>query len=424
MRCDRVRERFPEYAEGALRGNDLKSFEEHLQDCKDCRHELESLRELEVRLRQEVPGYWESVKPSPAFLARLRGLELESPPGRIPSIAEAFSALWLRHRPALAVGLSVCLVVALAVTVFWIVPPGVEPIIAPAEVPPELQVQEKRDVPPEVGIPAPEPPPVAREAVAVDVEVAALLDVREQQIARAVRFLRAHFDPEVGLIHRSEGAGPMIVQHRQYRYNQTFWLYPDNLVASYALEPFEPEIAQKIRETLHHYDQPPSLLFEVLFGKPIPEDIAKARQVMIDRDHEFLIMAEFHDSPDPLSWKDYGDMLIYQSLNQHLRGDTKRASRYFDQAYSMWDGKGILDAEAKEKNRYAGHNLALILYAGRVLNITINSQIEATLWGMQNPDGGIAAYVSFEEDVLGPSCVKATAMALLAYNEELIARMP
>ncbi|MCL0079299.1 hypothetical protein M1O18_00070 [Dehalococcoidia bacterium] len=158
---------------------------------------------MDVRLKQEVPGYWESVKLAPAFLARLRGLELESPPGRIPSIAEAFSALWLRHRPALAVGLSICLVVVLAVTVFWIVPPGVEPIIAPAEVPPELQVQEKRDVSPEVGIPAPEPPPVAREAVAVDVEVAALLDVREQQIARAVRFLRAHFDPEVGLIHRT-----------------------------------------------------------------------------------------------------------------------------------------------------------------------------------------------------------------------------
>ncbi|MCL0089246.1 zf-HC2 domain-containing protein [Dehalococcoidia bacterium] len=420
MRCNKVRERFLEYAEGALLGNDLKSFEEHLQSCRDCRYELESLRELEVRLKQEVPRYWESVKPAPAFLARLRGLELESPPRRIPSIAEAFSALRLRHRPALAVGLSVCLVVVLAVTVFWIVPPAVEPMIVGEELPPELQEQEKQAVPPEVGIPVPEPHPVP---VVMDVPVA-VLEVHEQQIARAVRFLIAHFDPEVGLIHRSEGAGPMIVQHRQYRYNQTFWLYPDNLVASYALEPFEPEIAQKIRETLHHYDQPPSLLFEVLFGKPIPEDIAKARQVMIDRDHEFLIMAEFHDSPDPLSWKDYGDMLIYQSLNQHLRGDTKRASRYFDQAYSMWDGKGILDAEAKEKNRYAGHNLALILYAGRVLNITINSQIEATLWGMQNPDGGIAAYVSFEEDVLGPSCVKATAMALLAYNEELIARMP
>ncbi|MCL0029991.1 hypothetical protein M1N19_03420, partial [Dehalococcoidia bacterium] len=368
---------------------------------------------LDIRLKQEVPGYWESVKPAPAFLARLRGLELESPPGRIPSIAEAFSALWLRHRPALAVGLSVCLVVALAVTVFWIVPPGVEPIIAPAEVPPELQVQEKRDVPPEVGIPAPEPPPVAREAVAVDVEVAALLDVREQQIARAVRFLRAHFDPEVGLIHRSEGA--TIVNHLQYRHDQIFWLYPDNLVASYALDPFDAGMAQKIRETLRGYDQPPSGLFEVLFGELIPEEIAKARQVVIDREPEFVIMAEFHDSRYPLSWKDYGDMLIYQSLNQHLRGNRDKATEYFDLAYSMWDGKGILDAEAREKNRYASHNPALILYVSRVLDMPISQQIEAMLWGMQNPDGGIAAYFNFEGNVLGPSCIKATAMALLIY---------
>ncbi|MBT9165851.1 MAG: hypothetical protein DDT25_00513 [Chloroflexi bacterium] len=42
---------------------------------------------------------------------------------------------------------------------------------------------------------------------------------------------------------------------------------------------------------------------------------------------------------------------------------------------------------------------------------------------MQNPDGGIAAYFNFEGDVLGPSCIMATAMALLVYNEDLIARM-
>ncbi|MCL0079300.1 hypothetical protein M1O18_00075 [Dehalococcoidia bacterium] len=90
----------------------------------------------------------------------------------------------------------------------------------------------------------------------------------------------------------------------------------------------------------------------------------------------------------------------------------------------MWDGKGILDAEAREKNRYAGHNPALILYVSRVLDMPINQQIEATLWGMQNPGGGIAAYFDFEGNVLGPSCIKATAMALLIYNEDLIARMP
>jgi len=422
MRCDKIRERFPEYIAGALGGNDLKSFEEHLQDCQDCCDELESLSNLDARLRQEVPVYWESMKPSPAFLARLRGLELESPPRRLSAITEALSALWLRHRPALAVVVSVCLVVALALIIPRIVPPGLETMIPPEDLPQRVQVQDKRAVS-EAAIPAPKPP-VGPEDPPMVVGVAAL-DAREQPIDMAVRFLRAHFDPEVGLIHRSEGAGPMIVEHRQYRHDQTFWLYPDNLVASYALAPFDADMGQKIRETLHRHDQPPSRLFEVLFGQVIPEEIAAARQVMVAREPEFLIMAEFSDSPLPLSWEDYGDTLIYQSLNQHLRGNRKAARKYFNQAYSMWDGKGILDAEAREENRYASHKLALILYASRVLDITIPSysQIEDRLWSMQNPGGGIAAYFNFEGDVLGPSCIKATAMALLLYNEDLIARM-
>jgi hypothetical protein len=419
MRCDKIRERFPEYVAGALGGNDLKSFEGHLQNCQECCDELERLSQLDARLRREVPVYWESMKPSPAFLARLRGLEMESPPRQISAISaitEAFSALWLRYRPALAVGLSVCLVVALALTISRIVPPEVAPVEAPE--PPPPKAQEMRAVE-EAPIPVPEAL-VTGEAMAVDVEVATL-DAREQQIAMAVQFIGAHFDPEVGLIHRSEGAGPMIVEHRQYRHDQTFWLYPDNLVASYALEPFYADMAQKIRKTLHRHDQPLSLLFEVLFGQVIPEEIAAARKVVIAREPQFVIMARFHDSPMPLSWRDYGDMLIYQSLNQHLRGNREVARRYFDQAYSMWDGEGIYDATAREENRYASHKLALILYASRVLDITINSQIGDRLWSMQNPDGGISAY--FKGDLLGPSCIEATAIALLLYNEDLIARM-
>ncbi|MBT9163948.1 MAG: hypothetical protein DDT24_00874 [Chloroflexi bacterium] len=418
MRCHQVRERLAEYLAGALRGNDTKAFEEHLQSCQDCADELASFSKLDARLRQEVPRYWESIKPAPGFLARLERMELDRSPGWASVIAGAFSGLWLRHRPALAVGLSVCLVVALALIIPRIVSPGVEPPIDREELPEQVQVQEKRAVPEAAAIPAPASP-VGTEGRA---GVAALdaPDHREQQVARAVDYLRAHFNPEVGLIHRRKAA--VIVEQQHCRYDQIYWLYPDNLIASHALDPFDADMAHEIRETLQHYAQPPSRLFEVLFGKRIPEEIATARQAVIIRETEFPIMAEFHDSPPPLSWEDYGDMLIYQSLNQHLRGNREKARKYFDQAYSMWDGKGILDAEAREKNRYAGHNLALILYAGRVLNITINSQIEATLWGMQNPDGGIAAYADLDGNRPGTSDSKTTAMALLAYSEGLIDR--
>jgi len=400
MRCDKVRERFPEFMAGALGGTDFRAVEEHLQNCPDCANELENLSQLDARLRQEVPRYWQSVKPTPAFLARLRGLDLESPPRRISVIAGAFSALWLRHRPALAVGLSVCLVVALAIAIPWIVSPRVAPVLAPVE---------------EAAIPVLVPPPVVTQVAA--------LDARQQPVSMAAQFLRDHFEPEVGLIRRGEGAGFVTVDQQQYRYHQIFWLYPDNLIASYALEPFDADMDQRIRETLHRHAQPPSQLFEVLFGEQIPQEIAAARQVVIAMEPEFVIIARFHDSPMPLSWQDYGDMLIYQSLNQHLRDNREAAKKYFLKAYSMWDGKGIYDAATRRENVYASHKLALILYASRVLDIPITNQIEARLWSMQNPDGGIAAYFNFEGDVLGLSCIKATAIALLLYNKDLIAQM-
>ncbi len=418
MKCHQVRERLAEYLAGALRGNDLNAFEGHLQSCQDCADELESFSKLDARLRQEVPRYWESIEPAPGFLARLQRVELERSPGWISVITGAFSALWLRHRPALAAGLSILLVVTLAISIpRMIAPPQMEVEMEAAAVPepPKIAPLGEQAVGP-AG-----PAGLAAQAVGL-VDVAAI--DRGHQIADAVGYLISSFNPEVGLIFQSKEPGFRMVGSRQYRYDQIYWLYPDNLIASYVLQPFDAEMAQEIAQTLRRYAQRPSRLFEVLFGEPIPRDISIANEVVVAREAEFLIIARFHDSPMPLSWQDYGDMLIYQSLNQHLRGEGEAARKYFHQAYSMWDGKGIYDAATRREGIYATHKLALILYASRVLDIPIDCpQIEARLWSMQNPDGGIAAYVTFHGDRLGPSDSRTTAMALLPYNERLIDRM-
>ncbi|PIU57444.1 MAG: hypothetical protein COS88_01075 [Chloroflexi bacterium CG07_land_8_20_14_0_80_51_10] len=142
MRCKKARERLQEYIEGALKGGDLRALEEHLQSCQDCRREQESLSELEALLRQEVPKYWESIEPSPDFLARLKRMKLKPPPRQAPSIAEALSALWGKHRLVLAAGLSICIVVALVLTIPRVTSPVEEaPIVAVKEVVKEVPVE-------------------------------------------------------------------------------------------------------------------------------------------------------------------------------------------------------------------------------------------------------------------------------------------
>jgi len=46
-------------------------------------------------------------------------------------------------------------------------------------------------------------------------------------------------------------------------------------------------------------------------------------------------MTEFHNSSSPLLWQRYADTLIYQSLNEYLKGNRTAAEYYFKQAYQM-----------------------------------------------------------------------------------------
>ena len=161
MRCDRARERLGEYIEGALTGEDLLACEAHLQKCPDCRRELDGLKELDARLKQEVPKYWESIKPAPEFLARLKRIQLETPTSPTVTLAERFSALWGRHRTALAAGLAVSVVIVLALTIPMFMSTGGDDDenLITSENPPQAALNVKADA--DMFTPAPTPMPTA-----------------------------------------------------------------------------------------------------------------------------------------------------------------------------------------------------------------------------------------------------------------------
>jgi len=117
MKCSEVRERIYEYLEGSLKGEDLQAFEAHLEQCQECRLELESVQALDSRLTQEVPVLWESIEPSPAFLNRLKHTELEPEKASIWSFFDPLLVLFQDHRPAMAAGLTVLIAIVLAITI-------------------------------------------------------------------------------------------------------------------------------------------------------------------------------------------------------------------------------------------------------------------------------------------------------------------
>ena len=114
MKCSSVREKLFDYIDGVLEGSNLREFEDHLKSCSECRDELEKVRQLDAQLRQDIPAYLESIEPAPAFLNRLKHLELEPTPAKTAGFWDSLLSVFQEHRMAWGTGLAILLVVALS----------------------------------------------------------------------------------------------------------------------------------------------------------------------------------------------------------------------------------------------------------------------------------------------------------------------
>jgi hypothetical protein len=240
----------------------------------------------------------------------------------------------------------------------------------------------------------------------------------------AVSYLTSHYNPTVGLIYESEDMGSKSFNGTNYGYNQIYNIYSDNLLAEWALKTCEPLISEEINQTILSYNVPNPNFFEVMFGNRINSDFSNGSQLVINQNDNRVVLAEIHNSIDPL-WQQYGNLLIYQSLNCYIVGNQTGAEYYFNRVYQMWDGKGIYDKATRDDHAYANYKLALVLYASKVLNISIAdyNQIEAKLWSMQQPNGGITSLADLNGIPIGSANTETTAMALLPYNTELVQKM-
>jgi len=119
MKCSSVREKLFDYIDGALKGSDLQAVEDHLKSCSECRHELEKVQQLDARLQQEIPAYVESIEPAPAFLNRLKSLDLEpeASPGPISNMLNSFFSIFQEHRMAFGTGLAVLIMIAIGLSI-------------------------------------------------------------------------------------------------------------------------------------------------------------------------------------------------------------------------------------------------------------------------------------------------------------------
>ena len=94
--------------------------------------------------------------------------------------------------------------------------------------------------------------------------------INQIQQLTAASYLKSHFNETVGLIYESEDQGIQTINGFNYSHDQIYYIYSDNLLAEWALKPYEPQISNEINKSIQSYNIPPSNFFEVLFGNQSP----------------------------------------------------------------------------------------------------------------------------------------------------------
>jgi len=251
-----------------------------------------------------------------------------------------------------------------------------------------------------------------------------------ENVAKAEEYLVNHFNPSIGLVYESEDPGEHWLSHEQtgyhWGYNQTYWLYSDNLFAYLALRHDFPQISRRIQDAMSSYRQPPSDLFEVLTGDRINLPLHNAQDLIVAQDQDHVIMIRRHNATS-IALGVYVDFWMYLALERALEGDLLGAVSLVRQAEWLWRGNGLWDwSFTIYDHMFSNQKLALLIFTSRAIGVSLEheAEMEAHLWSMQNSDGGVTSLSYPTGKKAGSANAETTALAILMYDQSLLSRFP
>lgn len=256
-------------------------------------------------------------------------------------------------------------------------------------------------------------------------------NVQQEKIEQLVKYLLSNYNENIGLIYETDSTGKHYLGGQfpwvnNITNDRIFWLFSDNLLASYAIEKYNSCVATEIRRTLNSYGynetHNSSNFWEALFGYDIPDHIKSGKNYAVHyKERDYAILANLNNCTDGLDWKDYGGSLIIKSLDCLWQGEKEQSIKYYKKALELFNGTGVNDRAAKEDKYFITFKLSMILYASKILGLSTPKTIEETLWSMQNHTSGGIITLTYFNGQNSSSCNSETAsLTLLAYNDELI----
>lgn len=188
--------------------------------------------------------------------------------------------------------------------------------------------------------------------------------------------------------------------------DKTYWLATDNLLASYALKTYNPELSESLTTSLENYGYQNDHYIEVLFGNRTiePTHAVDPNPKIIEDNKDYIIQTETGTNTIMPDFDQYFDKLCYEILWKAYGGNLTEANNLYNEAITMWDGKGFEDKPFIEypQQGYATYKLAIFYYTARVLGkldaLTFKDTLISTINGLQASNGGFHTSYHFDNN--------------------------
>jgi hypothetical protein len=191
-----------------------------------------------------------------------------------------------------------------------------------------------------------------------------------------------------------------------------FWIYTDNMLAYYALQDYNKNVSDTIKDTIELYAQkyslptdsrglPTDFKHEPILGDTLPDRVPYGFNLYnLTVTPSYIVATEVDNRSDAPwnNWYDYSDECAWMGMSYLNRGDVTDALACYNNMTRFWDGYGFADAAYYDKTApqygyYEPFKLALAVIFRERLDLPKPSReitMEHILAACQGLDGGIA----------------------------------
>jgi len=236
------------------------------------------------------------------------------------------------------------------------------------------------------------------------------------ELAKGYSYLLNNLNPNLNLICESpDDPNPAL--------HKTYWLINDNLLASFALKSYDPELSSSILATIEKYGCRQHYLGVLNKDSGIDPVLAlDSNPEVIEENSDYVIKTERLTDIKMQDYAEYFDKLCYKTLWHYHQGQHQEAAGHFNQALMMWDGQGFKDKAFKLEEGYNTYKLALFYLTAKTLGrldaVTFQEPLLSTIYGLQSASGGFHTFYCFDNkgqlEVKGSTNTETTSLVLMA----------